>query len=231
MSLVLRPANDRGHANLGWLNSHHTFSFAHYYDPAHMGFRALRVINDDVVRPGTGFDTHGHRDMEIISYVLSGALAHRDSSGGEGVLQRGDVQYMSAGTGIRHSEFNATQDKDVHFLQIWIVPPKDGLPPSYDQVRIACEDKRNTLYPIAGRRGAALPTHQDVAVMASLLDAGHRLAYDLDAGRGVWIQLASGSVTVNGVAMKAGDGLAAEDVARLEIIADNDAELLLFDLA
>lgn len=233
MNAILRPAEARGHADHGWLDSHHTFSFAHYFDPRHMGFRSLRVINDDVVKPGAGFPTHGHRDMEIVTYVVSGALAHRDSTGGEGVIRRGEVQAMSAGTGIRHSEFNASQDEDVRLLQIWILPPRDGLPPSYAQTAIPEADKRNRLALLAGPEGsgAALPLHQDAWVHAALLDAGGEVGYPLRPGRGAWVQVVDGDILVNGVAMKRGDGLAVEDAERIDIRAASDAEFLLFDLA
>lgn len=233
MNAILRPAEARGHADHGWLDSHHTFSFAHYFDPRHMGFRSLRVINDDVVRPGAGFPTHGHRDMEIVTYVVSGALAHRDSTGGEGVIRRGEVQAMSAGTGIRHSEFNASQDEDVRLLQIWILPPRDGLPPSYAQTAVSEADKRNRLALLAGPEGsgAALPLHQDVRVHAALLDAGDEVGYPLRPGRGAWVQVVDGDISVNGVAMKRGDGLAVEDAERIDVRAVSDAEFLLFDLA
>ena len=228
----LRPARERGHANHGWLDSAHTFSFADYYDPAHMGFRALRVINEDTVRPGTGFGKHGHRDMEIVSYVVSGALAHEDSIGGKGELRRGDVQYMSAGTGIRHSEFNASSSEDVHFLQIWIVPPRQGLEPSYRQVNIPDAEKLNRLRLLAGPGGGegALVTHRDVAIYAGLLDAGVTVSHRPADGRGVWIQVVNGAIEVNGVTMGGGDGAAIEGVETIAITASSRAELLLFDL-
>lgn len=233
MTIALRPAEARGHADHGWLRTHHTFSFAHYYDAAHMGFRALRVINDDVVRPGTGFGTHGHRDMEIISYVVRGALAHEDTTGGTGVLRRGDVQHMSAGTGVRHSEFNASHQDDVRFLQIWILPQSQGLAPSYEQKSFPDRVKRNTLTLIAapGGQDGALPVHQDVRVYASLLDGGVSLDHKVDHGRGIWVQVVEGTVTVNGTALKSGDGLALEDVASVNVSAQAQAEFLLFDLA
>lgn len=233
MTLALRPADARGHANHGWLDSHHTFSFAHYYDAAHMGFRALRVINDDIVRPGTGFGTHGHRDMEIVSYVVRGALAHEDTTGGKETLQRGDVQAMSAGTGVRHSEFNASRQDDVRFLQIWIVPERQDLPPSYRQTNVPDSAKRNTLKLIAAPTGYddALVIHQDVRIYASILEAGTTLTHALAAGRGAWVQMVEGGLEVNGVALTAGDGIAIKDVATLTICAHSEAEFLLFDLA
>ena len=232
MTLALRPAAARGHANFGWLDSHHTFSFANYHDPQHMGFRQLRVINDDTVSPDGGFDTHGHRDMEIISYVVRGALAHRDTTGGDGVLKRGDVQAMSAGTGVRHSEFNASGEEDVRFLQIWILPERDGLPAAYRQAHIPDEAKRNTLRLIVAPGGpdGALDINQDVRVYASLLDDGASVSHKLAAGRGAWVQVVDGDIEVNGKTLTSGDGLAIEDVERLDIAARGKAEFLLFDL-
>jgi quercetin 2,3-dioxygenase len=233
MTIALRPAEARGHADHGWLDTRHTFSFAHYYDSAHMGFRALRVINDDVVRPGTGFGTHGHRDMEIISYVVRGALAHEDTTGGKEILRRGDVQHMSAGTGLRHSEFNASHQDDVRFLQIWILPASQGLAPSYAQKSVPDSAKRNALALIAapGAEDAALAVQQDVRVYASLLDKDASLRHMLQAGRGAWVQVVDGIIQVNGVVMKGGDGLALEDVGTISINAQTEAEFLLFDLA
>ena len=231
-NIVLRPARERSHADHGWLTSAHTFSFANYYDPAQMGFRALRVINEDVVRPETGFGMHGHRDMEIISYVMRGTLAHEDSTGGKGALRRGDVQYMSAGTGIRHSEFNGSSSEDVHFLQIWILPPRQGLPPSYRQESIADDDKLNTLKLIAAPDGAGgvLVCHRDIRVFAGLLEPGATVTHMLGRGRGAWIQLVSGSLEVDGLKMTAGDGLAIEETGAIGITAQARSELLLFDL-
>jgi redox-sensitive bicupin YhaK (pirin superfamily) len=232
MTSALRPAAERGHANFGWLDSHHSFSFANYYDPRHMGFRKLRVINDDTVSPDGGFDTHGHRDMEIISYVVRGALAHRDTTGGDGVLKRGDVQAMSAGTGVRHSEFNASGEEDVRFLQIWILPEQDGLPAAYRQAHFPDEAKRNKLRLIVAPGGpdGALGINQDVRVYASLLDDGAAVGHKLAAGRGAWVQVVDGGIEVNGKTLKSGDGLAIEDVERLDIAARGNAEFLLFDL-
>jgi hypothetical protein len=233
MNAILRPAEQRGHANHGWLDTHHTFSFAHYFDPRHMGFRSLRVINDDVIAPGAGFGTHGHKDMEIVTYVVRGALAHADSTGSKGVLERGDIQVMSAGTGIRHSEYNASAQEDVRLLQIWILPPRDGLPPSYEQTMIAEADKHNRLALLAGPQGsgAALPLHQDARTYASLLDQGQAVSHLLEDGRGAWIQVVDGTISVNGTDLKAGDGLAIEQAGRIDIQASVDAEFLLFDLA
>jgi len=232
MSLVLRPADARGHANHGWLDSHHTFSFADYFDPAQMGFRALRVINDDIVRPGTGFGMHGHRDMEIVSYVVAGALAHEDTTGSKGVLRRGDVQYMNAGTGIRHSEVNGSATEDVRLLQIWIEPPSLGLAPSYHQQAVPESAKHNDLALIAGPEGsgAALTTHRDVRVYAALLEAGITLSHPLNPGRGVWIQVVDGSLEFNGTALGHGDGAAIEGEETIRIAGLDRAEFLLFDL-
>ncbi|CCG40184.1 pirin family protein [Magnetospirillum molischianum] len=232
MSLVLRPADERGHANHGWLDSHHTFSFADYYDSVHMGFRALRVINEDIVRPGTGFGMHGHRDMEIVSYVVGGVLAHEDTTGSKGVLRRGDIQYMSAGTGIRHSEVNGSQTEDVHLLQIWIEPPRLGLPPSYRQQTVPDASKRNVLRLIAGQDGSdgVLTTHRDVRVYAGMLEPGASVTHQLQAGRGVWLQLVDGTLDVNGVAMAPGDGAAIEREETIRITSRSKTEFLLFDL-
>jgi redox-sensitive bicupin YhaK (pirin superfamily) len=233
MTTRLRPAAERGHANHGWLDSHHSFSFAHYHDPRHMGFRALRVINDDTVKPGAGFDTHGHRDMEIVSYVIDGALAHADTIGTKGVIRRGDIQAMSAGTGIRHSEYNASDRDDVHFLQIWIVPAETGLPPAYDQRAIPDADKRDRLALVAGPAGggAALTIHQDARLYASLLGEGRTLHHSLAAGRGAWVQVIDGALEVNGTVMGPGDGLAIEETADIALTAAAASEFLLFDLA
>ncbi len=232
MTSALRPAAERGHANLGWLDSHHSFSFANYYDPRHMGFRKLRVINDDTVSPDGGFDTHGHRDMEIISYVVRGALAHRDTTGGDGVLKRGDVQAMSAGTGVRHSEFNGSGEEDVRFLQIWVLPERNGLPAAYRQANFPDEAKRNRLRLIVAPGGpdGALHINQDVRVYASLLEAGASVSHELAAGRGAWVQVVDGDIDVDGKPLTAGDGLAIEDVDRINIAARSEAEFLLFDL-
>ena len=228
----LRPAKERGQANHGWLESAHTFSFADYYDPAHMGFRALRVINEDTVRPESGFGMHGHRDMEIISYVIGGALAHEDTTGSTGVLRRGDVQYMSAGTGIRHSESNPSRSEDVHFLQIWILPSRQGLPPSYRQVSVPDAEKHNTLRLLAAPDGTdgVLATHRDVRLYAGVLDAGVSVSHRPENGRGTWIQVVGGAIDVNGVQMSRGDGASIEDVESIVISARDRAELLLFDL-
>ena len=231
--ITIRPRDQRGRAQAGWLDSHHSFSFGHYYDPAHMGFRALRVINEDRVIPGAGFPTHGHQDMEIISYVLDGALAHKDSTGTAAVIRPGEVQRMSAGTGIRHSEFNASQQDPVHFLQIWIVPERAGLAPGYEQRAFGDAEKRGRLRLVASRDGreGSVTVHQDVDLYAALLGAGERVGFELRPGRHAWLQVARGQLRLNGDLLKAGDGAAIADVAQLELTGETDAEVLLFDLA
>jgi redox-sensitive bicupin YhaK (pirin superfamily) len=231
--ITLRPAAERGLTRIDWLDSRHSFSFGSYMDPRHMGFRALRVINDDRVAPGAGFPTHGHRDMEILTYVLDGALAHADSLGTGSTIARGDVQVMSAGTGIRHSEFNPAADKPVHFLQIWLLPAKQGLAPRYDQTRTRVLDAPGRLHLVAAPEGGvdgAVTVHQDVRLHAGLLRAGARIEHRLAAGRAAWLHVASGTVTIDGVELGDGDGAAIEDVARLAIVARADSEVLLFDL-
>ena len=232
MSISLRSAEARGHPQHGWLDSRHSFSFADYYDPAHMGFRALRVINEDTIEGGSGFPTHPHRDMEIVSYVVSGALAHRDTTGGGGTLRRGDIQIMSAGSGVRHSEFNALPDRKTRFLQIWILPHAPGLVPAYRQAHISDAEKKNTLRLLVGSddHHAGLGINQDARLYAALIEPGKSLRHTLSPGRGAWLQLVDGAITVNGVAMKAGDGARIEDVPELAIEATTDSELLLFDL-
>ncbi|MTJ81916.1 MAG: pirin family protein [Telmatospirillum sp.] len=232
MTVTLRPSAARGHADHGWLDSRHTFSFAHYFDPEQMGFRALRVINEDVIAPGTGFGPHGHHDMEIITYVTAGALEHRDSTGGHSVIRPGEVQRMSAGTGVRHSEVNASREEPVRLLQIWIVPAREGLAPGYEQALFPPDGKRNRLCPIAapGGRDGALTLGQDATVYASLLDAGVRQELPLAAGRGAWIQLISGRAMVNGGELADGDGAAVEDVGTVTLEALAESELLVFDL-
>ncbi len=231
MAILLRPSNDRGREDHGWLDTRHTFSFADYHDPAQMGFRSLRVINEDVVRPGAGFPTHGHRDMEILSYVIAGALEHRDSTGTHGVIRRGDVQRMSAGTGVRHSEFNASASEPVHFLQIWILPARAGLAPGYEQAAIDDDARRDRWFLMAAPDGGAVKVHQDARVYASLLGGGKRLRHELGTGRGAWLQVVAGELTLGGRKLQAGDGAAVESETGLEIEAVRDSELLLFDLA
>jgi len=231
--ISVRHAEDRGTANFGWLNSQHTFSFGHYHDPQHMGFGPLRVINEDRVRAGAGFDTHGHRDMEIISYVLEGALEHKDSLGTGSVIRPGDVQVMSAGTGIRHSEFNHSKADPVHFLQIWIMPDREGLKPRYDQKAFPADEKRGRLRLVASSDGAdgSVVIHQDARLYASVLDMGERAVHELRPGRNVWVQVARGAVTVNGTALRTGDGAAVSNEAAISIEATTaGTEILLFDL-
>ena len=230
--IIHRKAIDRGHADFGWLDSHHSFSFGQYYDPSHMGFGALRVINDDRVAGGGGFDTHGHKDMEILSYVLEGGLAHRDSLGSGSVLRPGDIQVMSAGTGVRHSEFNASQNDPVHFLQIWIIPEKQGLQPSYAEQHFPEAERRNRLRLIASSdaRDGSLKIRQDAAIHASVLEAGASLSHSLKPGRRYWLQVAAGGLAVNGHALVEGDGLALVKEDNLAITARTKSEFLLFDL-
>jgi len=230
--IIHRKANERGHADFGWLNSHHSFSFGQYYDSEHMGFGALRVINDDRVAAGGGFDTHGHKDMEIVSYVLDGALAHRDSLGSGSVIRPGDVQVMSAGTGIRHSEFNASKTDPVHFLQIWIIPEKQGLKPSYAEKHFPEAERLGQLRLIAspdGRDGS-LTIRQDASIHTAVLDAGTDLTHPLAEGRRYWLQVAKGSLDVNGKTVLEGDGLAIVEEASLTLRATSRSEILLFDL-
>ena len=230
--MTIRRGVERGHANHGWLDSHHTFSFAGYYDPKHMGVSALRVINDDTVAPGAGFGTHPHRDMEIISYVLAGALEHRDSMGNGSVIRPGDVQRMSAGTGITHSEFNHSDREPVHFLQIWVLPERQGLPPSYEQIRVALEEKRGRLRLIASGRGGegAVRVHQDVELYATLLEAGEAVSHPLRAGRQSWVHVARGEVEVNGQALETGDAMHLRGEPEVRIGGRGSAEVLVFDL-
>ncbi|MGC4000376.1 MAG: pirin family protein [Anaeromyxobacter sp.] len=233
--ITIRKSEDRGHFDHGWLDTRHTFSFASYEDPAHMGFRALRVINEDRVVPGEGFGTHGHRDMEILSYVLAGALAHKDSTGGGGVLRPGEVQRMSAGTGVRHSEFNGSAEEPVHFLQIWLLPDRAGHPASYEQRAYPEAERLNRLRLVASPDGAEGSTtvHQDARVYAALLEPGRTLELPLGHGRHGWVQVARGAVEVNGARLGAGDGAALSEEAaiRLQASGHATAELLVFDLA
>lgn len=232
MTIMHRPSAARGRESLDWLDSRHSFSFGHYYDPKHMGFRSLRVINDDTVAPGGGFPTHGHRDMEIVSYVVQGGLAHRDSTGGDGVVKRGDVQAMSAGTGVRHSEFNDSNEEPVHFLQIWIIPERQGLPAAYRQTHVSDDEKRNKLRLIVApeAQDGALGINRDARIYASLLDAGKNVAHALETGRGAWVQVVDGVIDVNGTTLTAGDGIAIEDIDNIAIAGLKNSEFLLFDL-
>lgn len=229
----VRNSGERGYADHGWLKSFHTFSFADYYDPANMGFGALRVINEDRVQPGMGFGTHGHQNMEIISYVLDGALEHKDSIGNGSVIRPGDVQRMSAGTGVRHSEFNHSKDDVVHFLQIWIEPDVNGIEPGYEEKHFDVASRRGQLRLIASRdaRAGSAKIHQDANVYAALVDGGERIAHDLKPGRRAYVHVARGSVTVNGLALAAGDALKATGEARIVMEKGEQAEVLLFELA
>ncbi|MGK7875277.1 MAG: pirin family protein [Xenococcaceae cyanobacterium] len=231
--IAIRKAKDRGAANLGWLNTHHTFSFANYYDPEYLGFRSLRVINEDRVSPGAGFGTHGHRNMEIITYVLEGALEHKDSIGNGSVIQPGEVQRMSAGTGILHSEFNHSKTDPVHFLQIWVLPERKGLPPSYEQHNFEVAKTSGKLRLIAapdGRDGA-VSVHQNMDLYAGVLESGDRLSHSLQPQHHVWVQVARGAITLNGLPLNTSDGAAITDETDIVIEARKDAEILLFDLA
>ncbi len=230
---LIRRSSDRGHANHGWLNTRFSFSFADYYDEAHMGFRSLRVINDDWVAPGAGFDTHGHRDMEIVTYVLEGALEHKDSLGTGSVIRPGEVQRMTAGTGIMHSEFNHSKSEFVHLLQIWIEPERTGLAPGYEQREFALDERRGTLRLVASRDGrdGSVTIHQDAALYAAVLAADESVSHALAPGRHAWLHVARGAANLNGHALTEGDGAGVSDEARLDITAQPDAEILLFDLA
>ncbi|MGA9523279.1 MAG: pirin family protein [Myxococcaceae bacterium] len=230
--ISVRPSEQRGHANHGWLDTHHSFSFADYYDPRHMGFRSLRVINEDRVAPGTGFGAHGHRDMEIITYPLAGAIEHRDSTGGNGVLRAGEVQRMTAGTGVMHSEMNAAND-ELHFLQIWILPDRRGLKPEYEQKAFTPDERHGRWRIIVSpdARDGSLSVHQDMSLYATLLSAGQTAEHALASGRHAWVQVARGQATLNGVPLKAGDGAAVSSETRLVLEATEPVEALLFDLA
>ena len=231
--IQVRKSNERGHANHGWLDTHHTFSFADYHDPEHMGFRALRVINEDRVAPAQGFGTHGHRDMEILSYVLEGGLAHRDSTGGGGVIRPGEVQRMSAGTGVMHSEFNASRSEPVHFLQIWLVPDRRGITPGYEQKHFPPEQREGRLRLIASPDAAegSLRIHQDARVYTTLLGKGQSVTQALAPGRHAWVQVARGQVRIGDAVLSAGDGAALSDERSVTLTADEASEVLLFDLA
>jgi redox-sensitive bicupin YhaK (pirin superfamily) len=232
MAIKIRAAKERGHADHGWLDTWHTFSFADYHDPQFMGFRVLRVINEDVVAPGRGFPTHGHRDMEIITYVLEGALQHRDSLGTGSIIRPGEVQRMSAGTGVRHSEANASSTEPVRLLQIWIEPARLGIEPGYEQKAFTDEDKRDRLRLVASADGAegSVTLHQDARIYATLLGAGQSAERPLAPGRHAWIQVARGALTVNGERLGHGDGAAVSAEAAVTLVGEQDAEALLFDL-
>ena len=231
--IQVRPAAERGRTDWGWLDSRHTFSFGDYWDPKYMGFRSLRVINDDRVRPGAGFGAHGHQDMEILSYVLEGALEHKDSSGGGGVIRPGEIQFMRAGTGVRHSEYNHSKAEPVHFLQIWIVPDKRGLPPTYGQLTFDREAARRGLVRLASRDGrdGGLQVQQDVELWVGDVPPGERRELPLGPGRHAWVHVARGAVTLNGTALREGDGAAVSDEPKLSLVGEREAEVLVFDLA
>ena len=231
--IVRRPAEARGRADFGWLDSRHTFSFGEYYDPRFMGFRALRVINEDRVKPGYGFGTHPHQDMEILSYVLEGALQHKDSMGTGSVITPGDVQRMSAGTGVLHSEANPSPTEPAHFLQIWLLPERVGMTPSYEQKRFESAEKQGRLTLVASRdaRDGAITIHQDVDLYAGVFKTGERTHLELRPGRHAWIQVARGGVTLNGETLKQGDGAAVVQEPHLDIETTADSEILVFDLA
>ncbi len=233
MQGTLRRSAERGRANFGWLDSKHSFSFGSYYDPEHMGFGPLRVINEDRVAPGGGFPTHPHADMEIISYVLDGGLQHRDSIGTGSVIRPGDVQRMSAGTGIRHSEFNASNKEAVHFLQIWIIPERRGITPSYEQKAFSTADKAGRLCLVGSRNGreGSVVIHQDVDLYATQLEDGQTVTHSLAVGRIAWVQVARGSVVLNGEVLQAGDGVAIESATELRLEGQTSAEVLVFDMS
>ncbi len=231
--MQLRRSPERGHFDHGWLDTLHTFSFADYYDPRHMHFRTLRVINEDRVAPGAGFPTHPHRDMEIVTYVLEGALQHRDSMGNGSVIRPGDVQRMSAGSGVTHSEYNASESEPVHLLQIWMLPERKGIPPSYEQKAFSEEERRGKLRLVAspdGRDGS-VTIHQDNALYVALLGPGESVRHELAPNRHAWLQVARGRVTLNGTELAAGDGAAISQEKFVELRGVQDAEVLLFDLA
>lgn len=230
--ITIRKSEDRGRTKLNWLDSKHSFSFGEYYDPHHMGFSVLRVINEDMVYPSSGFGTHSHRDMEIITYVLEGALEHKDSFNTGSVIRPGDVQRMSAGTGIAHSEYNPSADAPVHFLQIWIIPEKQGLPPSYEQKNFTTARKPNTLTLLASRGGdnTSLTIHQDVSLYVLDLEAEKSFSYRLEINRLAWVQIAQGEILLNGQLLRQGDGAAVSQEKELELLAQEKAEVLIFDL-
>jgi redox-sensitive bicupin YhaK (pirin superfamily) len=230
--LAIRHAEERGLAKLGWLDSRHTFSFGQFYDPQYMGFGHLRVINEDRVQPGQGFDTHGHKDMEIISYVLEGALEHKDSIGTGSVIRPGEVQRMSAGTGIQHSEFNHSDSEIVHFLQIWILPEHEGLEPSYEQTAFADEEKHGSLKLVGSRDGrdGSVTIHQDVDLYATLLTDKQAVTHDLVDGRKGWVQVTRGTIKLEEQQLYPGDGVAIDAAGRIQLTGTSDAEVLLFDM-
>lgn len=228
--IIVRKSHERGRSQIDWLDSYHTFSFADYYDPDFMGFASLRVINEDTVEPGQGFGTHPHHNMEIISYVIDGALEHKDSMGTGSVIKPGEIQRMSAGTGVRHSEFNHSNSQKVHFLQIWIIPERQSLPPGYEQKKIP--QTKNSLVLIGSREGGehSITIHQDVALYQAHLDTGVSVSYELKKGRKAWVQIIKGSINLNGHSMKAGDGAAIFDEKKINATSIESATFLLFDL-
>ncbi len=230
--ITLRRASDRGHAEHGWLKSYHTFSFAGYHDPEHMGFRDLRVINEDIVQPGKGFGTHSHRDMEIITYVLDGVLEHKDSMGNGSLIRPGEVQRMTAGTGVTHSEYNHSQEDIVHFFQIWIVPEREGLESSYEQTVFPESERLNSPRLIASRDGNedSVTVHQDVEIYSSILEPGKAISYRLRTDRYAWVQVARGSVAVRGESLEQGDAAAISSEELVEVRAAAASEIILFDL-
>jgi len=231
--ITVRPGSERGHFDHGWLDTYHTFSFASYHDPRYMGFRSLRVINEDRVQPAEGFGTHAHRDMEILTWVLEGALEHKDSMGNGSVIRPGDIQRMSAGTGVTHSEFNPSRDELVHLLQIWLLPSRRGLTPGYEEKRFEPESRRGALRLIAARDGrdGAVTIHQDADLWTALLEPAQIVRHSLAAGHHAWLHVARGKVTANGVSVAAGDGAAFSDEPGVEVRATDGAEVLLFDLS
>lgn len=230
--ITIRPAAERGHADFGWLDSYHTFSFGEYQDFNHMGFHSLRVINDDKIAGGGGFPTHPHRDMEIITWVLSGALEHKDSLGTGSVIRAGDLQRMTAGTGIQHSEFNASKTDPVHLLQIWLFPDKRGLKPGYAQTNFPVADRKGQLKLVASRDGrdGSVSFNQDASLFAATLSPGQRVKHTLSPGRAAWVQVATGSITLNGQSLKTGDGAAITEETELELVGVDEGETLVFDL-
>lgn len=231
--LNIRPAHERGHANYGWLNTYHTFSFSSYQDPKHNRFRSLRVMNEDIVAPNAGFGTHPHDNMEIVTYVLSGALEHKDSMGHGEILHAGELQRMTAGTGITHSEFNPSHSEPVHLYQIWLYPEQQSLPPSYEQRRFNPEERRGRLQLVAARapHSEALRIHQDAQIYLADVDANATIQYAIHPGRHVWTQVLRGNLIVNGVPLQTSDGLAVSDEHALSLQSPSNAELMLFDLA
>jgi len=230
--ITVRPGAERGHFDHGWLDTYHTFSFASYHDPRHMGFRSLRVINEDRVKPAEGFGTHAHRDMEILTWVLEGALEHKDSMGNGSIIRPGDIQRMSAGTGVTHSEFNPSREEPVHLLQIWLLPGQRGLTPGYEEKRFPPETRRGGLRLIAARDGreGAVTVHQDADLWTALLAPGESVRHVLEPGRHAWLHVARGTVTANGMSLGAGDGAAVSGEKDVEVKATDRAEILLFDL-